>query len=29
MVVWKDYAKVQQKREYFDLTVQYSEQVQE
>jgi hypothetical protein len=29
LVVWHDYAKVTQKREYFDLSVQYSDQVQE
>lgn len=29
LVLWHDYAKVTQKREYFDLSVQYSDQVQE
>jgi hypothetical protein len=29
MVLWHDYAKVTQKREYFDLNVQYVQQVQE
>ncbi|MGB7595241.1 MAG: hypothetical protein WBL80_06725 [Erysipelotrichaceae bacterium] len=29
LVLWRDYAKVTQKREYFDLSVQYVDQVQE
>lgn len=29
LVLWHDYAKVTQKREYFELSVQYSDQVQE
>ncbi len=29
MVVWRDYAKVSQNREYFDLKIQFVDQVQE